>query len=61
MNYKPGTQVVATGIYWCTVCKRPERFTKGEEFPPCRNLCGRGYWELVSPQKQPETEPEATR
>jgi len=47
MTYKPGTQAVAGGIYWCTVCKRPERFTKGQELPPCKNMGGRGYWELV--------------
>ncbi|HXG33168.1 MAG TPA: hypothetical protein VNJ11_07380 [Bryobacteraceae bacterium] len=36
-----------TAIYWCSVCKRPERFLAGQQFPPCPNLCGRGRWELV--------------
>ena len=47
MTYKPGIQVPATGIYWCSVCKRPERFTEAQEFPPCKNMCGRGRWEPV--------------
>ncbi len=50
MNYKPGTTVPATGIYWCTVCKTPESFTAGQEFPECRNMCGRGMWHLVEDQ-----------
>ena len=56
MNYKPGTQAVAGGIYWCTVCKRPERFTKGQELPPCKNMCGRGYWELVRADEEKKQE-----
>jgi hypothetical protein len=46
-HFKPGTTVPSTGIYWCTVCKTPRRFTAGEQFPECDNLCGRGFWELV--------------
>lgn len=53
MNYKPGTTVPATGIYWCTVCKLPARFTAGEEFPECKNMCGRGLWQLVQDEKYP--------
>jgi hypothetical protein len=49
---KPGATVPQTAIYWCTVCKLPERFTAGEKFPACRNMCGKGYWELV--EEQPE-------
>ncbi len=52
MNYRPGAEAPATGIYWCTVCKTPERFTAGQTLPECRNLCGRGSWELV--EEQPE-------
>jgi hypothetical protein len=47
VNYKPGAEVPAKGIYWCTVCKKPERFEQGKQFPECKNLCGRGYWQLV--------------
>ena len=47
MNYKPGTEVQESGVYWCTVCKTPERFERGAQFPECRNMCGRGYWQLV--------------
>jgi len=56
MNHRPGTIVPATGIYWCTVCKTPERFTEGETFPECRNLCGRGLWQPVEEKggKHPE-------
>jgi hypothetical protein len=50
MNHKAGAEAPETGVYWCTVCKRPERFEKGQKFPACRNMCGRGYWQLV---KQP--------
>lgn len=49
MTYKPGTKAPSTGIYWCSVCKRPERFTEGQDLPSCKNLCGRGRWELVRP------------
>lgn len=47
MTYNPGSPVPATGIYWCSVCKRPEHFREGEPFPACQNMCGRGRWELV--------------
>ncbi len=55
MNYRPGAIVPVSGIYWCTVCKTPERLTEGQEFPACRNLCGRGNWELVEKQTDPGT------
>jgi hypothetical protein len=54
VNYKPGTQAPVTGIYWCTVCKRPERFSEGEQFPPCKNMCGRGRWQLVQADQKAE-------
>jgi hypothetical protein len=54
MNHRPGATVPVTGIYWCTVCKLPEAFTAGQPFPECRNLCGRGLWQLVEEQKDPE-------
>lgn len=47
VHFKPGVTVPSTGIYWCSVCKTPQRFTAGEKFPDCGNLCGRGLWELV--------------
>jgi len=47
MNHRPGAIVPVTGIYWCSVCKTPQRFTERQEFPPCPNMCGRGLWELV--------------
>jgi hypothetical protein len=47
VTYKPGDRVPETAIYWCSVCKRPERFLAGQAFPPCPNLCGRGRWEPV--------------
>jgi hypothetical protein len=25
----------------------PERFNEGDQFPECKNLCGRGLWKLV--------------
>ena len=50
MNHRPGAIVPVTGIYWCTVCKSPERFTAGQPFPECTNLCGRGLWKLVEEQ-----------
>jgi hypothetical protein len=53
MNHRPGAVVPTTGIYWCSVCKLPEKFTEGQEFPPCSNMCGRGLWQLVQPQEQP--------
>ena len=54
MNYKPGVQVPVNGVYWCTVCKRPERFQKDQEFPKCQNMCGRGYWQLVQADEKSE-------
>jgi hypothetical protein len=47
MNHKPGTAAPATGIYWCSVCRTPAQFTKGETLPESPNFCGRGMWELV--------------
>jgi hypothetical protein len=47
MTHHPGSTVPTTGIYWCTVCKLPDHFTAGQEFPTCKNMCGRGNWELV--------------
>jgi hypothetical protein len=47
MNHRPGATVPATGVYWCSVCKLPAAFTKGEEFPECKNMCGRGLWQRV--------------
>ena len=47
MTHRPGATVPATGIYWCSVCKLPAQFTAGEQFPACKNMCGRGSWELV--------------
>ncbi len=52
MTHKPGTPVPQTGIYWCSVCKKPERFTEGQQFPSCKNLCGRGRWEPVKVDEQ---------
>jgi hypothetical protein len=53
MNHRPGAIVPVTGIYWCSVCKTPQRFSEQQEFPPCPNLCGRGLWELVEDQGGP--------
>ncbi len=50
MTYKPATPVPQTGIYWCTVCKSPEKFQAGQQFPECKNMCGRGHWEFVPQQ-----------
>jgi phosphoglycolate phosphatase len=47
MNQRPGAAVPASGIYWCTVCKLPQTFTAGQQFPECPNMCGRGMWQLV--------------
>ena len=58
MNHKPGTTVPQTGIYWCTVCKSPESFQQGNHFPPCKNLCGRGLWQLVD-QRQEKRPPQS--
>ncbi len=52
MSYRPGATVPTTGIYWCSVCKLPEKFREGQEFPECRNMCGRGHWELVKKQDE---------
>jgi hypothetical protein len=54
VNHKSGTEVPETGVYWCTVCKKPARFEKGTQFPECKNLCGRGYWQLVKAGEKPE-------
>ena len=56
MNYKPGTKIEKTGIYWCTVCKTPVRFAEGQQFPTCKNMCGRGHWHLVEVQPQPNAQ-----
>ena len=54
MNHRPGTPVPEKGIYWCTVCKTPQRFNEGERFPECPNMCGRGLWKKVEhPQPEP--------
>jgi len=47
MTHRPGAIVPVTGIYWCSVCKTPQRFEAKQEFPKCPNMCGRGHWELV--------------
>jgi phosphoglycolate phosphatase len=47
MNQHPGAAVTVNGIYWCTVCKLPQTFQTGTQFPPCPNMCGRGTWQLV--------------
>ena len=59
MNYKPGTEVQTTGIYWCTVCKTPARFAVGQQFPVCKNMCGRGNWHFVEAQAQTPPEKDA--
>lgn len=46
-HFKVGTEVPDTGIYWCTVCKTPDRFEQGATFHDCQNLCGKCHWELV--------------
>jgi hypothetical protein len=53
MTYQPGANAPEDGIYWCSVCKLPERFSAGQGLPECKNMCGRGRWELVQ-----KTEPE---
>jgi hypothetical protein len=45
--YQPGSEAPQTGIYWCSVCKLPVQFQKGQTLPTCKNLCGRGKWEFV--------------
>jgi hypothetical protein len=40
------------------VCKLPDRFAAGQQFPECRNMCGRGHWELVEKQ---DADPAASR
>jgi hypothetical protein len=54
VNHKAGTEVPESGVYWCTVCKKPERFEQGKQFPECKNMCGRGYWQLVRPAETSE-------
>jgi hypothetical protein len=54
MTHHPGATVPETGIYWCTVCKLPAAFTKGEEFPACTNMCGRGNWQFVKKLEDPQ-------
>lgn len=56
MTYKRGTEAPETGIYWCSVCKLPAPFQKGQPLPECKNKCGRGNWELVQ-AKPAATEP----
>ena len=51
MNYRPGVVVPVDGIYWCSVCKTPQKFEEKQEFPTCTNLCGKGHWELVEKGK----------
>jgi len=53
MKCKPGTKVPTSGIYWCSVCKTPDHFAAGQDFPNCRNMCGRGYWEFVEEDMEP--------
>jgi len=55
MTHRPGSTVPDTGIYWCTVCKSPELLDAGQPFPECKNMCGRGYWQLV---EKSEREPQ---
>jgi hypothetical protein len=31
----------------------PEAFTAGQTFPECKNMCGRGLWQLVEEQEKP--------
>ena len=47
MTCRVGDAVPNSGIYWCSVCKRPDHFNKGETLPACKNMCGRCHWELV--------------
>jgi hypothetical protein len=54
MNYSPGAEAPTSGIYWCSVCKLPARFEKGEELPQCQNMCGRGRWQLVREDAEQE-------
>lgn len=60
MAYKPGVVAPQTGIYWCSVCKLPGRFERGEALPECRNKCGRGGWDFVladAPEAAPDSGP----
>ncbi len=50
-NQKPGAPVPEAGIYWCTVCKTPKRFSKDETLPECPNMCSKGLWHFVKPAK----------
>ena len=54
--HKRGAIVERSGIYWCSVCKLPVRLNKGDVFPECANMCGRGGWEPVQVE---ETAPES--
>ncbi len=54
MTYQPGANAPENGIYWCSVCKTPERFEAGQKLPECKNMCGRGRWELVQ-KDEPRT------
>jgi hypothetical protein len=56
MTHRPGTTVPATGIYWCSVCKLPQRFNAEETFSDCPNMCGRGAWELVERDEEETTQ-----
>ncbi len=47
MANKVGEKAPKTGLYWCTVCKLPAAFQKGDTLPACKNKCGRGTWEYV--------------
>ena len=54
MNHKPGTIIPRTGIYWCTVCKKPKSLAAGQPFPECQNMCGRGLWQPVEQPPKPD-------
>jgi phosphoglycolate phosphatase len=47
MNQRPGAAVTVSGIYWCTVCKLPQTYVAGAQFPECPNMCARGTWQLI--------------
>jgi len=51
VTYAPGANAPADGIYWCTVCKLPARFKEDQKLPECKNMCGRGRWQLVEADK----------
>jgi len=54
VTHHPGAAVPDSGIYWCTVCKLPAKFKAGDKFPECKNICGRGNWQLVEKQEEPK-------